>query len=104
MKKNLIVGDLEIFCRDLPDREFLSGKALCSALRGGDWRIPTLKELGYLYELHKLGILGFNPTGLYWSDRSTQDGYNAVINFSTGSYSSKNTRSNKLGIRPVRNI
>lgn len=103
MKTNLIVGDIEIFYKDLPKKSFDKGVALSSALRGGNWRLPTLKELGYLYKLHKLGVLNFDPDGIYWSTRKTEENMYAVINFGTGGFSSKNKHFD-LNIRPVRDI
>ena len=103
MKRNLIAGNIEIFYKDLPKRDLRKGQALCSALKGGTWRLPSLKELGYLYELHKLGILNLDPAGIYWSDRRTDRDMCAVINFGTGSYSSKSVFT-ELSVRPVRDI
>ena len=34
---------------------------------GDNWRLPTINELGYLYNLHKLGIGDFSNDSSYWS-------------------------------------
>jgi len=33
---------------------------------GHNWRLPTIKELKYLYKIHKLGVGGFSNDS-YWS-------------------------------------
>ena len=104
MTKNLIVGDIEIFYRDHPKELGIpKGMALASAIKGGDWRIPTFEELTYIYDLHKLGILNLNGE-VYWSMGvdSNKDLYR-TLNFKTGSseYRFKNI---PFSIRPVRSI
>jgi hypothetical protein len=102
--KNLIIGDIEIFHMDHPkELSIYKGMALASALKGGGWRIPTFKELTYIYDLHKLGILNLNGE-IYWSmDVDTNKDLYRTLNFKTGimKYKFKNLA---FSIRPVRSI
>lgn len=34
---------------------------------GDNWRLPTIGELGYLHDLHKLGVGNFSDEHSYWS-------------------------------------
>lgn len=105
MRKNFIVGNLEIFYRDNPKKTISipKGAALSSALKGGDWRIPTFEELSYLYELHKLGVLNLEET-TYWSSHKdpTGDMYKC-LNFRTGESRYRNMHTH-FRVRPVRSI
>jgi hypothetical protein len=69
MSKHYIIHglDIEIFYKDLPTHKLWNQyKSLCLALKGDGWRAPTLIELRCMYELHKIGVMGFVPT-TYWS-------------------------------------
>ena len=67
-KINHVFGNIQVFHKDLPSgKDYNRYKSLCLALRGDGWRIPTIQELTYLYGLHELNILGFNPHGSYYS-------------------------------------
>lgn len=105
MKKNLIVNGLEIFYRDLPPKTLHRSRALCSALKGGDWRLPTHKEIMYLYDLHKLGILGFKDD-LYWSydEDEVSRPYAFSVNFKDGEARMNLDQQyySQYNIRPVR--
>ena len=104
MKKNLIVGDLEIFHRDHPkELSIPKGAALSMALKGGDWRIPSFEELSYIYDLHKLGILNMNGE-VYWSmGVDPNKGLYQTINFKTGKVDYQ-FKTNAFSIRPVRTV
>ncbi len=78
------------------------GSTLASALKGGDWRIPTFEELTYLYDLHKLGVL--NMRGTYWSSYKDPTGtMYKCLNFKTGESTYRTMHSN-LNVRPVRSL
>lgn len=103
MKKNLIINGLEIFYKDLPPKTLFKARALCSALKGGDWRLPTHGELMYLYDLHKLGILSFKDD-LYWS-YSVDNPYQYSVNFNDGVLRvDRQSQFNEFNIRPVRRL
>ena len=104
MNKNLVILNLEVFYRDNPKKgiSIPIGAILASALKGGDWRIPTFEELSYLYELNKLGVL--NMSGIYWSSYNDPTGtMYKCLNFTTGESRYRNMHSN-LNVRPVRNV
>ncbi len=111
---NLIIdGMMEIFYKDLPGgRNWNQYYVLCKALKGEGWRLPTLEELSYMYDLSTLGILNFN-NGYYWSSPlnerfvgiSSYSGHMECMSFSDGSTLFYNTLLSKdLSARPVRNI
>ena len=108
MKKNFIINDLEVFYKDLPPRNLFKARVLCSALKDGNWRLPTHEELTYLYDLHNLGIMGFKNE-YYWSYKeiSTGSAISTSIHFNNGMYVNNNdsVKVNMIhNIRPVRII
>jgi len=122
--KNFIIEPmgLEIFYRDFPPgKTFDRYKSLCLALRGDGWRIPTIKELSYMYSLHTLGVLGFDASIHYYSTSNTLnsrpslsghiDPYavpNSVqsISFIDGSLAESSTFQTfvNMNVRPVRTV
>lgn len=44
-------------------------ESLCLALKGDGWRPPSLIELRAMYEISKLGVMGFDRSifTIYWS-------------------------------------
>ena len=110
--KNFIIEPmgLEIFYRDFPPgKTFDRYKSLCLALRGDGWRIPTIKELSYMYSLHTLGVLGFDASIDYFStSNSPYEGTNSVqsISFIDGSLAESSTFQTfvNMNVRPVRTV
>ena len=79
-----------------------SAAAICEAYTGGsfnDWYLPSIEELGRMYDLYQLGFGGF--AGVYWS--STEYDYNSAweLSFGFGSpgYSSKTGQNNVRAVR-----
>lgn len=112
--KNLIIdGTIEIFYKDLPrGRNWNQYYVLCKALKREGWRLPTLDELRYMYDLSTLGILDFNR-GYYWSSSpednftwvNSYSGHRECISFEDGSTLFYNTLLSKdLSARPVRSL
>ena len=108
--KHYIVADtLEIFYKDLPPgKTFDQYKSLCLALRGDGWRIPTIKELSYMYSLHNLGVLNFLGD-YYWSSNDSISMYKKDHkygqSFQNGHLFLSDIRyDNKIYARPVRTI
>jgi hypothetical protein len=109
--KNFIIEPmgLEIFYKDLPaGKTFNQYKSLCLALRGDGWRIPTIKELSYMYSLHTLGVLGFDASIDYFSNCEPDEFTNSVkaISFIDGSlrYLSPFLNFVNMNVRPVRTV
>ena len=108
--KNYIIADtLEIFYKDLPSgKTFDQYNSLCLALKGDGWRIPTIKELSYMYGLHTLGILEFDNDRTYFSSSHSSEIFFKCINFSNGDVIQRliiNTTSFRtIKVRPVRTI
>ena len=112
--KNIIIdGTMEIFYKDLPsDKNWNQYYLLCKALKGEGWRLPTLDELRYMYDLSTLGILNFNKE-YYWSSSldnnfvgvSAYSGHRECISFKDGSTLFHNTLISKnVSARPVRSL
>jgi len=105
---------LEIFYKDLPSvKTFDQYKSLCLGIKGDGWRIPTIKELSYMYGLHSLGLLGFDSSRAYFSTTNKLDSLGNVkpyvvqcISFLDGDLIGGATISYKTDfkVRPVRTI
>jgi len=114
VKVNHIFGNIQVFHKDLPSgRDYNRYKSLCLALRGDGWRIPTIGELSYLYDLHTLRILGFDHFGSYFSSTNTINSLGQVkehivqcIYFGDGTLIGGSTLTYKDNflVRPVRDI
>ncbi len=104
----VITDDLtfEIAAEDLPATYlWTDAKMECSSLNDR-WRLPSLKELRYMYHLHKKAIGNFKLEA-YWSS----DGMNIYdaqkLNFLNGYVSSGIVSKNpapKCLVRPVRTV
>lgn len=84
MSRNYIIHglDIEIFYKDLPThKKFNEYESLCLALRGDGWRAPTLIELRAMYELSKLGVMGFDRSifTIYWSGDITRNSFSIPL-------------------------
>jgi hypothetical protein len=119
MSKHYIIHGLgiEIFYKDLPPhKKFMEYNSLCLALRGDGWRAPTLIELGAMYEMSKLGVMGFDRSmwTTYWSGdiplntfNMPIDSYRKCIHFDRDNPEviDQNININyKIKFRPVRSI
>lgn len=56
---------IEVWCEDAPKGLYEDYMSWCK-IKGDGWRAPTVEELGYLYLLKTIGLLGFGDF-LYWS-------------------------------------
>ena len=73
MRKNLIVGNIEIMGEDISDLLTLNQALEVAKKLGDGWRLPMrIEEVNYFQQLHVLGVFGFKPEEAYWAGMGRQ--------------------------------
>jgi hypothetical protein len=96
--------NLEVAKEDLGTLSFNVASLKAEAI-GDGWRIPTIVELEYLYNLSKIGLLSFKPER-YWSSSVPAEG-NAIERyclFFNNGWRTGFTKFNTFRIRLVRDL
>ncbi len=104
----VITDDLtfEVAAEDLPTTyEWTEAQLACNCLNDR-WRLPTLKELNYMYRLHKKAIGNFK-LATYWSSDGMNNFDAIKLDFLNGSRTTGIIYKNpapKCLVRPVRTV